>query len=99
MHRVGAGAPSAAPKIVTPPQLNLPSILPASVAEQIRRAHIKAALLGQGDPSWAIGAKCQAVYPGDGQSYPAVVTAISTAGNFIVTFDEYGGNEEVRACA
>ncbi len=47
----GAGPSSSssltAARIVTPPSLNLPSILPASVAEQLRKAQSKAALLGQ----------------------------------------------------
>ena len=73
-----APSSSAAPTpIVTPPQLNLPSILPASVAEQIRRAQVKAAILGQADAAWAIGAKCQAVYSADGQFYNATVEAVT----------------------
>ena len=74
----GSSAPSGAvTAIVTPPQLNLPSILPASVAEQIRRAQIKAAILGQADAAWAIGAKCQAVYSADGQFYNGTVEAVT----------------------
>ena len=73
----GSAAPGTVAAIVMPPQLNLPSILPASVAEQIRRAQIKAAILGQADAAWAIGAKCQAVYSADGQFYNAIVEAVT----------------------
>jgi survival-of-motor-neuron-related-splicing factor 30 len=38
---------------VTPPQLNLPAILPASVAEQIRKAQVRAATLGTWNPASA----------------------------------------------
>ncbi|EFJ51259.1 hypothetical protein VOLCADRAFT_103530 [Volvox carteri f. nagariensis] len=82
-------------KIVTPPELNLPAILPASVAEQIRKAQIRAALTGQAPGEWAIGAQCQAVYSADGEYYDATVEAVSEAGNFIVVFDGYGNKEEV----
>jgi survival-of-motor-neuron-related-splicing factor 30 len=73
----GASAGASSTVIVTPPSLNLPSILPASVAEQIRRAQVKAAILGQADAAWAIGAKCQAVYSADGQFYNATVEAVT----------------------
>lgn len=43
-----------------------PSLLPPQVAEQIRLAQQRAALAGQGPAAWAIGAKCRAVYSGDG---------------------------------
>ncbi|PNW87044.1 hypothetical protein CHLRE_02g106550v5 [Chlamydomonas reinhardtii] len=82
-------------KIVTPPELNLPAILPASVADQIRKAQVRAALTGQAPAEWAIGAQCQAVYSADGQHYDATVEAISAAGNFIVVFEGYGNKEEV----
>lgn len=102
-----AAAPAAPPtastsltttQIVTPPLLNLPSILPASVAEQIRKAQVRAAILGQADAAWAIGAKCQAVYSADGQWYNATVDAVTTAGKFVVAFDGYADKEEVRLC-
>ena len=87
-------------KIVTPPQLNLPSILPASVAEQLKRAQVKASLMGQSDPSWAIGAKAQAIYSGDGQYYTCTVEAViktdnPAASKFIVQFEGYPDREEV----
>ena len=81
-----ASSSSAVPtSIVTPPQLNLPSILPASVAEQIRRAQVKAAILGQADAAWAIGAKCQAVYSADGQFYNATVEAVTLVRHVVVS--------------
>lgn len=81
--------------VTTPPQLQIPSILPASVAEQIRRAQIRAALLGQAPAAWAIGAKCQAVYSGDYEFYPATVQGVTPGGKFIVIFDGYEGKEEL----
>jgi survival-of-motor-neuron-related-splicing factor 30 len=87
--------PLPASRIVTPPQLNLPAILPASVAEQIRKAQVRAAILGQADPAWAIGAKCQAIYSADGQFYNAVVEAVTSGGKFIVAFEGYSDKEEV----
>ncbi|GLC35098.1 hypothetical protein PLESTM_000279300 [Pleodorina starrii] len=90
-----AGTAGPVAKIVTPPELNLPAILPASVAEQIRKAQIRAALTGQAPAEWAIGAQCQAVYSADGEYYDATVEAVSEAGNFIVIFDGYGNKEEV----
>ncbi len=41
------------------PSLQLPSILPPQVAQQIRTAQQKAALLGQAPAVWAIGSRCQ----------------------------------------
>ncbi|KXZ56279.1 hypothetical protein GPECTOR_1g244 [Gonium pectorale] len=92
-----AAGPSGGPvaRIVTPPELNLPAILPSSVAEQIRRAQVRAALTGQAPAQWAIGAQCQAVYSADGEYYDAVVEGLSEAGNFIVVFEGYGNKEEV----
>ncbi|KAG2454532.1 hypothetical protein HYH02_000379 [Chlamydomonas schloesseri] len=90
-----AAASNPVAKIVTPPELNLPAILPASVADQIRKAQVRAALTGQAPAEWAIGAQCQAVYSADGQYYDATVEAISAAGNFIVVFEGYGNKEEV----
>ncbi len=91
-----AAASGEAPKIVAPPQLHLPSILPASVAEQIKKAQVRAAILGQADAAWAIGAKCQAVYSADGQFYNATIEAVTSAGKFVVAFDGYTDKEEVR---
>ncbi|KAG2484619.1 hypothetical protein HYH03_016573 [Edaphochlamys debaryana] len=91
----GAAASGPIAKIVTPPELNLPSILPASVADQIRKAQVRAALTGQAPAQWAIGAECQAVYSADGEYYNAVVEGVSEAGNFIVVFEGYGNKEEV----
>lgn len=53
--------------ITAAPALTLPSVLPPQVAQQIRTAQQRAAMAGQAPASWAIGAKCQAVYSGDGQ--------------------------------
>lgn len=44
----------------------LSTLLPPQVAEQIRLAQQRAALAGQGPPAWAVGAKCRALYSGDG---------------------------------
>eukprot|EP00198_Chlamydomonas_reinhardtii_P010410 XP_001699747.1 predicted protein [Chlamydomonas reinhardtii] len=66
-----------------------------AVADQIRKAQVRAALTGQAPAEWAIGAQCQAVYSADGQHYDATVEAISAAGNFIVVFEGYGNKEEV----
>ena len=68
----------------------------AQVAEQIRAAQQKAALGGQAPAAWAIGARCQAVWSGDGGWYGGAVTGVSAGGNFIVSFDEDGGVEEVQ---
>lgn len=42
------------------------TVLPPQVAEQIRHAQQRAALGGHGPAAWAVGAKCKAVYSGDG---------------------------------
>jgi survival-of-motor-neuron-related-splicing factor 30 len=84
-------------QIVTPAELNIAAMLPASVADQIRRAQVKQALLGQGNAAWAVGNACLALYSGDGQYYPATVKAVTEAGNFVVVFEGYGNEEEVRA--
>eukprot|EP00891_Asterochloris_glomerata_P007220 jgi/Astpho2/7220/fgenesh1_pg.00113_%23_47_t len=89
------GQPAAAPVQVAPPNLQIPSILPPQVAEQIRAAQQKAALSGQAPAAWAIGARCEALYAGDGQWYSATVKGVTGAGNFLVSFDEYGIEEEV----
>jgi survival-of-motor-neuron-related-splicing factor 30 len=83
-------------QIVTPAELNIAAMLPASVADQIRRAQVKQALLGQGNAAWAVGNPCLALYSGDGQYYPATVKAVTDAGNFVVLFEGYGNEEEVR---
>jgi survival-of-motor-neuron-related-splicing factor 30 len=84
-------------QIVTPAELNIAAMLPASVADQIRRAQVKQALLGQGNAAWAVGNPCLALYSGDGQYYPATVKAVTDAGNFVVLFEGYGNEEEVCA--
>jgi hypothetical protein len=83
-------------QIVTPAELNIAAMLPASVADQIRRAQVKQALLGQGNAAWAVGSACLALYSGDGQYYPATVKAVTDVGNFVVVFEGYGNEEEVR---
>ncbi|GMH40184.1 hypothetical protein BSKO_08088 [Bryopsis sp. KO-2023] len=77
--------------------LSLTSILPASVAEQIRRAQIRAALSGTAPAVWAVGARCQAVYSADEQWYDATVESVNQDGKFVVVFDGYGNTEEVEA--
>ncbi|WIA16543.1 hypothetical protein OEZ85_013217 [Tetradesmus obliquus] len=86
-------------QIVTPAELNIAAMLPASVADQIRRAQVKQALLGQGNAAWAVGAACLALYSGDGQYYPATVKAVTDAGNFVVLFEGYGNEEELPAAS
>ena len=66
------------------------------VAQQIRAAQQKAALSGQAPLAWAIGARCQAVWSGDGGWYNGTVSGVSVNDRFIVTFDEDGGVEEVH---
>jgi survival-of-motor-neuron-related-splicing factor 30 len=80
---------------VVPPELNVPSALPASVAEQIRRAQVRAAIMGQADAAWAIGSQCQAVYGADGQWYTATVEAVTPDGKFVVAFEGYADKEHV----
>ncbi|KAF6257849.1 hypothetical protein COO60DRAFT_1701647 [Scenedesmus sp. NREL 46B-D3] len=82
-------------QIATPAELNIAAMLPASVADQIRRAQVKQALLGQGNAAWAVGAACVALYSGDGQYYPATVKGVTDAGNFVVLFEGYGNEEEL----
>ncbi|KAF5834052.1 hypothetical protein DUNSADRAFT_9443 [Dunaliella salina] len=91
----GVSGTTAPPAIVTPPQLNLPSILPASVAEQIRKAQIKAALNGQAPAAWAIGAKVQALYAADQQWYNGTVEAVSASGNLLVNYEGYDETAEL----
>lgn len=71
------------------------AVLPSAVADQIRRAQVKAALLGQAPAAWAVGAKCQALYGDDGQYYDATVDSVSPSGNFLIVYDGYGNKEEV----
>lgn len=52
--------------ITSAPEVKLPSVLPPQVAEQIRSAQRRAALVGQAPPEWAIGAAVEAVYSADG---------------------------------
>jgi survival-of-motor-neuron-related-splicing factor 30 len=59
---------------------------------------VRQALLGQGNPSWAVGAPCLALYAADGQYYPATVKAVSEGGKFVVVYEGYGNEEEVRRC-
>ncbi len=66
------------------------------VAQQIRAAQQKAALSGQAPLAWAIGARCQAIWSGDGGWYNGTISGVSVNNRFIVTFDEDGGVEEVR---
>ena len=66
------------------------------MAQQIRAAQQKAALSGQAPLAWAIGARCQAVWSGDGGWYNGTVSGVSVNSRFIVTFDDDGGVEEVR---
>jgi survival-of-motor-neuron-related-splicing factor 30 len=82
-------------QLVTPAQLNVPAMLPASVADQIRRAQVKQALLGQGNPAWAIGSECLALYSGDGQYYKATVKSVTEDGKFVVLYEGYGTEEAV----
>ena len=81
--------------ITEAPELQVSSSLPPQMAHQIRVAQQRAALAGQGNPAWAIGATVQAKYSGDDGWYDATVTAVSVSGNFIVTFDSYGNQEEI----
>lgn len=90
-----AAAPQQQQQLVTPAQLNLPAMLPASVADQIRRAQVKQALLGQGNPAWAVGSECLALYSGDGQYYKATVKSVTDEGKFVVLYEGYGTEEEV----
>ena len=69
------------------------------MAQQIRAAQQKAALSGQAPLAWAIGARCQAVWSGDGGWYNGTVSGVSVNDRFIVTFDEDGGVEEVRGAS
>ncbi len=78
----GAAAASAGPSssaiLTTAPPTLASSLLPASVAEQIRKAQIKAALAGQAPAAWAIGSRCQAVYSADGNYYGTIACTILT---------------------
>ena len=66
-----APAPAPAPSgpvaaVTEAPEVRVPSVLPPQVADQIRSAQQRAALAGQAPAAWAIGAKVQALYSGDG---------------------------------
>lgn len=90
------GQPRAAPIVVETSAPAVSSFLPPQVAQQIRAAQQKAALQGDAPAAWGIGARCQAVWSGDGEWYNATITGVSAAGNFVVSFDEdAGGIEEV----
>mmetsp|Transcript_17087 Transcript_17087/g.51065 ORF Transcript_17087/g.51065 Transcript_17087/m.51065 type:complete len:306 (-) Transcript_17087:193-1110(-) len=89
------GSWQAAPVVVQSQAPAVSSFLPPQVAQQIRAAQQRAALAGDAPAAWAIGARCQAVWSGDGEWYPAKVDGVSAQGNFVVTFDEDGGVEEV----
>ena len=82
--------------VTTAPQLQLPSILPLQVANQIRWAQQKAALSGQAPPAWAIGASCTALHS-DGQQYTAEVTGVTATGSFVVRFPNDESEEEVSS--
>ena len=82
--------------VITAPSLQLPSILPPQVAEQIRTAQQRAALQNQAPAAWAIGARCQAVFSGDGEWYNASVSGVTATDTFLITFAEYGNQEEVH---
>ncbi|KAL6746035.1 hypothetical protein V8C86DRAFT_2956143 [Haematococcus lacustris] len=97
-HASGPAA-SSQPVIVTPPQLNLPSILPASVADQIRKAQVRAALTGQAPLAWAIGSPVTAQYSADGQWYNARVEGVTAAGLLVVAYEGYAEHEEVPLSA
>ncbi len=95
--RASATAPEPSTNaVITAPSLQLPSILPPQVAEQIRSAQQRAALQNQAPAAWAIGARCQAVFSGDGEWYNASVSGVTTSDNFLITFAEYGNQEEVH---
>jgi hypothetical protein len=65
----GAGGAAAAPPTAA-------SLLPTQMADHILRAQQRAGLTGQGPQAWAVGAKCRAVYSGDGNWW---ATAAATA--------------------
>lgn len=90
-----SSAPRPVAAITTAPQLSLPSILPPQVAFQIRAAQQKAALNGQAPGAWAIGARCQALYSGDGEQHEGTVTGVTAYGNFVVQFSKFDHEEEV----
>ena len=56
-----AAQPAAAPVAVQTAAPAVSSFLPPQVAQQIRAAQQKAALVGQAPANWAIGARVQAV--------------------------------------
>lgn len=99
-HETGAGIPSShlhgpVAAITEAPEVKVPSVLPPQVAEQIRKAQQRAALTGQAPAEWAIGAKVQGKYSGDGEWYDGEVTGISVNGKFIVKLLQYGVQEEL----
>eukprot|EP01025_Chloroclados_australasicus_P024156 TRINITY_DN24312_c0_g2_i2.p3 TRINITY_DN24312_c0_g2~~TRINITY_DN24312_c0_g2_i2.p3 ORF type:complete len:310 (-),score=48.42 TRINITY_DN24312_c0_g2_i2:369-1298(-) len=89
-------AKSSDPKIYNSIQPPTNVNLPASVAEQIRNAQIRAALSGQAPGQWAVGSRCYALWKEDGQWYPAVVKEYrSGPGKFLVEYEGYT-NEDMR---
>lgn len=62
-------APKAAPvaAITAAPDIRVGIALPPQVAQQIRTARQRAAVIGQAPPEWAIGADVEALYAGDEQ--------------------------------
>ncbi|KIY95633.1 survival of motorneuron-related-splicing factor 30 [Monoraphidium neglectum] len=91
------GAALGGSQIVTPAALNAPSMLPEAVADQIRKAQQRSALLGQAQAGWAVGAECLAYYAADGQWYPGVVEGVTEDGKFVVLYEGYGNKEELVA--
>ncbi|KAL4433592.1 hypothetical protein ABPG75_000033 [Micractinium tetrahymenae] len=95
-HGQLAGPAEATPAAAAQPTAAGGTLLPPQVAEQIRHAQQRAALGGQGPAAWAVGAKCKAVYSGDGNWYNAVVDSVTADGNsFVVVFDGYDTTEAV----
>ena len=72
--------------------------LPASVAEQIRRAQIRAALSGNAPPQWAIGAKCEALSFDDQKWYGGIVKHVTDHGRFVILFDNNRETEQMDGC-
>ncbi|KDD76239.1 hypothetical protein H632_c303p0, partial [Helicosporidium sp. ATCC 50920] len=90
-------APKAAPvaAITAAPDIRVGIALPPQVAQQIRTARQRAAVIGQAPPEWAIGADVEALYAGDEQWYKAKVTGISVTNQFIVAYEGYEDPAEV----
>lgn len=82
-------------QISMPAALSAPAMLPGNVAEQIKKAQQRSALMGQAPAGWAVGGECLAYYANDSQWYPAVVEAVTEDGKFVVLYDGYGNKEEL----